>query len=173
MCTRTKNIWAYLYAMWGTLSLFDTRASAWGFDVKLELPPLTAKHSDVLEIAREAFHAAAGLPNEWPRGISFLAVHCEMSEMMSADDASAIRIPVLGFLQASQSKSSKWEIWLQTTTWDWHPLRGGLCGRLCDNDEYQQITCGMESKMRNQEWGRYMLVDICKTHRMGKWQSRS
>ena len=98
MCTRTKNIWAYLYAMWGTLSLFDTRASAWGFDVKLELPPLTAKHSDVLEIARKAFHAAAGLPNEWPRGIAFLAVHREISEMMSADDASAIRIPFRGFL---------------------------------------------------------------------------
>ncbi len=30
------------------------------FDGKLELPTRTAKHSDVLEIAREAFHAAAG-----------------------------------------------------------------------------------------------------------------
>jgi hypothetical protein len=64
------------------------------FDGKLELPPQTAEQSDILEIAREAFHAAAGLQNEWPRGIAFLVVHCEISEMMSADDASAIRIPV-------------------------------------------------------------------------------
>jgi hypothetical protein len=94
------------------------------FDGKLELPPRTAEHRDVLEIAREAFHAAAGLPNEWLRGIAFLAVHCRISEMMNADDASAIRIPVQGFLQAGQSKRSKWETWLPTT-WDWRPLRGG------------------------------------------------
>ncbi len=98
---------ADVLVIWVTQSFLDAQASAWVFDSKLELPPQTAKHSDVLEIAREAFHAAAGLPHEWPRGIAFLAVHCEISKMMSADDASVIQIPVRGFLQAGQSKSSK------------------------------------------------------------------
>jgi hypothetical protein len=127
---------ADVLAMWGTRSYFDARASAWGFDGKLELPTRTAQHSDVLEMAREAFHAAAGLPspNKWPRGMAFLAVHCEISEMMSADNASAIRIPLRGLLQAGQSKSFKWETWLPT--WDWCPLRGGLCG----NEEFESAS---------------------------------
>jgi hypothetical protein len=49
---------------------------SWVFNSKLELPPQTAKHSNVLEIAREASHAAAGLPNEWSRCIAFLVVQC-------------------------------------------------------------------------------------------------
>jgi hypothetical protein len=100
---------ADVLAMWGTRSFFDAQASAWVLDGKLELPSRAAEHSDVLEIAREAFHAVAGLPNEWPRSITFLAVHCKISRMMNTDDVSAIRIPVQGFLQAGQSKSSKWE----------------------------------------------------------------
>ena len=60
---------------------------------------------------------------------------------MSADDASAIRIPVRGFLQAGQSKSSKWETWLPTT-WDWRPLRGGLCG----NEEFESASTEAESE---------------------------
>jgi hypothetical protein len=71
----------------------------------LELPALTAKHSDVLEMEREAFHAAAGLLNEWSRSITFIAVQCE--EVMSADDANVIWIPVRGFLQACQSTNDK------------------------------------------------------------------
>jgi hypothetical protein len=47
--------------------------------------------------------AAAGLPNEWPSGIAFLAFYCEISEMMSADDANALRIPVREFLQGSSA----------------------------------------------------------------------
>jgi hypothetical protein len=106
---------ADVLAMWGTRSYFDAEGSAWGFDGKLELPSRTAEHGagDVLELAREAFHAAAGLPIEWPSGIAFLVVQCEILEMMSADDASAIRIPVREFLQGScQSKSSEGETWL-------------------------------------------------------------
>jgi hypothetical protein len=85
--------------MCGTLSYFDAEASAWRFNSKLELPPLTAKHSNVLEMTRKGFHAAAaaaGLLNEWPHCIAFLVVHCEISEMMSVDNASLIWIPVQG-----------------------------------------------------------------------------
>jgi hypothetical protein len=40
---------ADVLAMWGAQSYFDAEGSAWGFDCKLKLPPLTAEHSDVLE----------------------------------------------------------------------------------------------------------------------------
>jgi hypothetical protein len=60
-----------------------------GFDGNLKLQPRTAEHKDVLEMAREAFHAAAGLPIEWPCCIAFLAAHCEIAEMMGAADATA------------------------------------------------------------------------------------
>jgi hypothetical protein len=76
---------ADVLAMWGTRSYFDAEGFAWGFHGKLKLPPLTAEHGDVLEMAREAFHAAAGLPNKWPCGMAFFVVHCEFSEMMSAE----------------------------------------------------------------------------------------
>jgi hypothetical protein len=89
--------------MWGTRSYFDAEGFAWGFHGKLKLPPRTAEHGNVLEIAREAFHAAAGLPNRWPCGMAFFVVHCDISEMMSADDGSAIQIPVRGFQNARMS----------------------------------------------------------------------
>jgi hypothetical protein len=78
---------------------------------------------------------ARGLLNEWPRCIAFLAVHCKISEMMNADDASAIRNPFREFLQAGQSKSSKWETWL-LIIWDWQPLRCGLCS----NEELESAS---------------------------------
>jgi hypothetical protein len=98
----------------------DIAKLSWVFEVKLELPPLTAEHSDVLEIAREALQAFRT---------------SEISEMMSADYARAIRILVRGFLQAGQSKSSKWETWLPTT-WDCRPLLGRLCG----NEEFESSS---------------------------------
>jgi hypothetical protein len=36
--------------MWEIWSYFDAQESSWGFHSYLELPPLTAEHSDVLEI---------------------------------------------------------------------------------------------------------------------------
>jgi hypothetical protein len=51
--------------MWGTWRFFGSEASALGFDSNLELPPQTAQHNDVLKMARETFHAATGLPNEY------------------------------------------------------------------------------------------------------------
>ena len=47
-------------AIWGTQSYFDAEGSAWGFHGTLKLPPQTAEHSDVLQMATEAFYAAAG-----------------------------------------------------------------------------------------------------------------
>jgi hypothetical protein len=56
-------------AMWGTRSYFDARGSAWEFHGTLALPSRADGHSDVLQMATEAFYAAAGLPKEWPRSI--------------------------------------------------------------------------------------------------------
>jgi hypothetical protein len=101
-------------AMWGTQSCFDARESALEFQGTLELPSREAEHRDILQLATGAFYAAAGLPNEWPRGITFLAVQCEIAELMCADPSleRAIQIPVLGFLQAPLSRCYKWETWL-------------------------------------------------------------
>jgi hypothetical protein len=93
---------ADVLAMWATWRFFGAEASAWGFDGNLKLPSRTNEHNNVLEMAREAFHAAAALPNEWFRGIALLTVHCEIVEVMSTADATAILIPVRGFLQAGQ-----------------------------------------------------------------------
>jgi hypothetical protein len=79
----------------GNLALFRRPSVRLGFDGSLQLPPRTAEHSDIQQMAREAFHSAAGLPNEWLRCISFLAVHCEIADLMNADAALAVQIPVL------------------------------------------------------------------------------
>jgi hypothetical protein len=134
-------------AMWGTRSYFDARGYAWEFHGTLELPSRAAEHSDILQMATEAFYAAAGLPKEWPRDITFLAVHCEIAEVMCADPARAraIRIPVRGFLQAPLSRCYKWETWLPKTSapsWDWNPLRGGLCG----NEEFEGASTEARSE---------------------------
>jgi hypothetical protein len=134
-------------AMWGTRSYFDARGTAWEFHGTLELPSRTAEHSDVLQMATEAFYAAAGLPKEWPRDITFLAVHCEIAEVMCADPARAraIRIPIRGFLQAPSSRCYKWETWLPKSSapsWDWNPLRGGLCG----NEEFESASTEARSE---------------------------
>ena len=132
-------------AMWGTQSYFDAHGTAWMFNGLLEVPPRTAEDCDILQMAREAFNAAAGLPDARPRGLKFLAVHCDIAELMSADDASGVRIGVRGFLQASLSKSHKWETWLQHS-WDWRPLRGGLGG----NEDFENAS--IEVKAASSGW---------------------
>jgi hypothetical protein len=83
----------------------------------------------------EALHAATGPRDAWPRGIAFLAVHCEIQELMNADPVHAVLIPVRGFLQAGQLTHVKWEKWLQHPFY-WRPLRGGLCG----NEEFESAS---------------------------------
>jgi hypothetical protein len=149
-------------AMWGTRSYFDARGYAWEFHGTLELPSRAAEHSDILQMATEAFYAAAGLPKEWPRDITFLAVHCEIAEVMCADPARAraIRIPVRGFLQAPLSRCYKWETWLPKTSapsWDWNPLRGGLCG----HEEFESAST--EAKSEGSGW-----IEIIVEGKLGK-----
>jgi hypothetical protein len=90
----------------------------------------------------EAFHASAAGPRDaWPRSIAFLAVHCEIQKLMSADPAYAVWIPVRGFepgfLQAGQSTHVKWEKSIQHPFYSgWRPLRGGLCG----NEEFESSS---------------------------------
>ena len=43
------------------------------------------------------------------------------------DDAQEAVVPVRGFLQTTQSKMRKWEIWLPSP-WEVRPTRGGLGG---------------------------------------------
>jgi hypothetical protein len=87
---------------WGTVDYFEARGTAWMFRCSLEVPPLSAslevppqsaEDGDFLQMTSEAFHAAAGPKDMWSRGIAFLAVHCEIQELMSADPAHAVRIP--------------------------------------------------------------------------------
>ena len=138
-------------AMWGTRSYFDAEGKAWKFHGTLELPSRAdGRGDDVLQIATEAFYAAAGVQNDWPSGIAFLTVHCEITELMCADEAHAVRMPVRGYLQARQSKSSKWETWLPRTSapsWDWNPMRGGLC---C-NEEFERAST--EARLGSEDSG--------------------
>ena len=79
---------------------------------------------------------------------------------MSADSAHAVRVPVRGFLQARQSKSCKWETWLPKTSapsWDWNPLRGGLCG----NEEFESAST--EARSEGSGW-----LEIIMEGKLGK-----
>jgi hypothetical protein len=79
---------------------------------------------------------------------------------MSADAAHAVRVPVRGFLQARQSKSCKWKTWLPKTSapsWDWNPLRGGLCG----NEEFESTST--EARSEGSGW-----LEIIMEGKLGK-----
>ena len=133
-------------AMWGTRSYFYARGCAWMFHGSLALPPRTAEDSDILQMAREAFNAAAGLPNTRPSGIKFFAVHCDISELVTAPETALEgTVSVRGFLQAGASTSHKWESWLPDP-WQWCPLRGGLCG----NEEFESAS--IEVKTESSKW---------------------
>ena len=126
-CVNDPTTTGSVLAMWGTRSYFDAEGKAWEFHGTLELPSRAdGRGDDVLQIATEAFYAAAGVQNDWPSGIAFLTVHCDITELMCADEAHAVRMPVRGYLQARQSKSYKWETWLPCTSapsWRWNPMR--------------------------------------------------
>jgi hypothetical protein len=62
----------------------------WTFRSSLEVQPRSAEDKDFLRMTSEAFHAAAGPRDVWLRGIGFLAVHCEIKELMSADPLHAM-----------------------------------------------------------------------------------
>ena len=79
--------------------------------------------------------SAAGPRDAWPRGITFISVHCEITELMSADAAHAVRIPVRVFLQPGDKTNNKLETWLPQTS-HWRPLRGGLGG----NEEFESAS---------------------------------
>jgi hypothetical protein len=66
-----------MLVQWGTRDYFEARGTAWTFRGLLEVPPRSAEDGDFLRMTSGAFHAAAGPQDAWPRGIAFLAVHCE------------------------------------------------------------------------------------------------
>jgi hypothetical protein len=72
----------------------------------------------------------------WPCGITFLLVHCEITELMSADAVQSVRIPVRVFLQAGDTTNNKWETWWLPQPSHWLPLGGGLCG----NEEFESAS---------------------------------
>jgi hypothetical protein len=65
----------------------------WTFSGKLEVQPWTANDGYYLCMAREAFYTAAGPRDAWPCCITFISVHWQIAELMSADTAHAVRIP--------------------------------------------------------------------------------
>jgi hypothetical protein len=69
---------------WGNWSYFEDRRRVWTFGGSGEVPPRTAEDGDFLQMASEAFYA-------WPGGIIFLAVHCEIAVLTSADAAHAVQ----------------------------------------------------------------------------------
>ena len=84
--------------MLGTWSYFKAEGRVWtrsAFRLKCHPGPWTAKDSEFLKMSRDAFHAARGPRGAWPRGITFLAVHCEITELICADAAHAVRMPVI------------------------------------------------------------------------------
>jgi hypothetical protein len=117
-----------------TWSYFEARGTVWTFSRKLEVPPRTADDCNFLQRASEAFYAAAGHRDAWPRCITFISVHCEITELMSAYAANAVLIPVRVFIQAGSSTENKWETWLPPS--NRRPLRGGLCG----NEEFESAS---------------------------------
>ena len=91
------------------------------------MPPRKTSDCDLLQMTRDAFGAVAQRPGS---GIRYLCVHCDISALMQADDAkeAEVQIPVLGFLQTTGSRVSKWEAKLPSP-WEWRPMRGGLGGK--------------------------------------------
>jgi hypothetical protein len=71
-------------AMSGTRSYIEARGRTRTFRCLFEVPSRIAE--DFLQVEREAFRVPAGLGQRdaRPRSITFLAVHCEIAELMSA-----------------------------------------------------------------------------------------
>ena len=116
---------------WGRRKFFESQGCSWAFDGSLNLPPRDRSDFgsviDFVQLVRDSFVATAGRQEQWPSGIKFLCVHCDASSMNAAGDAQEAVVPVRGFLQTTQSKIGKWEMWLPRP-WDVRPMRGGLGG---------------------------------------------
>ena len=75
------------------------------------------------QLVRDSFVATAGRQEQWPSWIKFLCLHCDASSMTATGVAQEAVVPVRGFLQTTQSKIRKWEMWLPSP-WDVRPMRG-------------------------------------------------
>ena len=134
---------------WGRRKFFESQGCSWAFDGSLNLPPRDRSDFgsviDFVQLVRDSFVATAGRQEQWPSGIKFLCVHCDASSMNAAGDAQEAVVPVRGFLQTTQSKIRKWEMWLPRP-WDVRPMRGGLGG----NKEFEEAA--MEARSEGSKW---------------------
>ena len=115
---RTKNedgTWLVLMS-WGRRKFFESQGCSWAFDCSLNLLPLDTLDFesvfDFVYLAQDSFVATAGRQEQWPSGIKFLCVHCDATSMMAAGYVQEAGVPVRSFLQTTQSKIHKWELWL-------------------------------------------------------------
>ena len=120
--------WSVLTS-WGRWKFFGSPGCSLAFDGSLNPPPQDTSDFgsviDFVQLVRDSFDATAGRQEQWQSGIKFLCVHCDASSMMAADNSQEAIVPVRGFLQTTQSKMRKWEMWLPSL-WDVRPMRGGL-----------------------------------------------
>ena len=134
---------------WGRRKFFESQGCSWAFDGSLNLPPRDTSDFgsviDFVQLVRDSFVATAGRQEQWPSGIKFLCVHCDASSMTAAGDTQEAVVPVRGFLQTTQSKIRKWEMWLPRP-WDVRPMRGGLGG----NKAFEEAA--IEARSESSKW---------------------
>ena len=100
---------------------------------------------DFVQLVRDSFVATDGRQEQWQSRIKILYVHCDASSMTAAGDAQEAVVPVRGFLQTTQSKIRKWEMWLPSP-WDVRPMQGGLVG----NNEFEEAA--IEARSESSKW---------------------
>jgi hypothetical protein len=134
-----KNGPWYELVYWGRRHFFPIQGRSWAFDGSLTVQPKNPSDcKDFLERARDAFLESAGISDDWPSGIRFLLVVCDITAVADADEAREVEVEVKGFLQTTKSHMSKWETWLECT---WRPIRGGLGG----NKEFEDAEAAVRS----------------------------
>ena len=88
----------YELVHWGRRHFFETQGRSWAFDGSLTVQPKTPSDcKDFLERARDAFLESAGTSDDWPSGIKFLLVMCDIAALVGADEAHEVDVDVKGF----------------------------------------------------------------------------
>jgi hypothetical protein len=113
----------------GTLCFFGTETFAWDgsleFDGTLELQLQTAKHSNVLEMAGDAFQAAAGLLNECG---ALRNCGCDDSDERRQSDCDSYSCRHYPRVFSGRSIDKYQVENVAADSRQWRLLHGGLCG---------------------------------------------
>jgi hypothetical protein len=149
----------------------------WTFSGKLEVQPWTANDGYYLCMAREAFYTAAGPRDAWPCCITFISVHWQIAELMSADTAHAVRIPSSCPGLSSLVQRVNRQIKSGAATWlphpcDWRLLHGGLCAAEYD-EKILRVCARTNSGAADQNARRSVLHDSARERRSKQRTERS